>query len=93
MHYKNELLAIIKKHLPNAKVYLYGSRARGTHNPGSDIDIAIDNQHKISWSILGDIKEEIEESTIPLFVDVVDLQDIDENFKKQIQKDYKLWTD
>lgn len=93
MHYKEELLTIIKKHIPQAKVYLFGSRARGTNNPGSDIDLAIDANQKIPWSTLGMIKEEIEESTIPLFVDIVDLHDIDDNLKIQIQRDGKLWND
>ncbi len=32
---------IVRKYLPKAKVYLYGSRAKGTHSRVSDCDIAI----------------------------------------------------
>lgn len=91
MKYKNDLIAIINKHLPNAKIYLFGSRARGTHNPGSDIDIAVDTGAPINWSILGELKEDIVESNIPLFVDIVDINNVSEDMKKQIKKDGVLW--
>ncbi|MEP6867177.1 MAG: nucleotidyltransferase domain-containing protein [Novosphingobium sp.] len=41
---EHDRLAIVQwaeKHLEVAKVYLYGSRARGDHHAGSDIDLAI----------------------------------------------------
>jgi len=40
--YKKQLIEIINKHLPQAKIYLYGSRARKDHAEGSDIDLAIE---------------------------------------------------
>lgn len=89
--YKNELIAIINKHLPDAKIYLFGSRARGTHNLGSDIDIAVDIGVPINWSALGALKEDIVESNIPLFVDIVDINNVSEDMKKQIKKDGILW--
>lgn len=88
---KQILVTIIKKHLPHAQVYLFGSRARGDYTAESDIDIAIDLGKEIDSSLLSQIKEEIEESTIPFTVDIVDLHTISDNFKKQILKDGKLW--
>ena len=84
------LLTIITKALPQAKVYLFGSRARGDNNPESDIDIAIDIETKIDSSVLSQIKEAVEESTIPFTVDIVDLHTVSDDFKKQILKDRKL---
>ena len=84
------IVTIITNKLPQAKVYLFGSRARGDHTPESDIDIAIDTGGKIDSSLLSQIKEEVEESTIPFTVDVVDLHTISDDFKKQILKDRKL---
>lgn len=89
--YKKKLIEIIKKYLPDCKIYLYGSRARGDFSQGSDIDLCIDAGKKIDFRILGDMKEEIEESTIPLFVDVVDYHEISEEFKNNIMKDAILW--
>lgn len=86
------LIAIIKKHLPNTKIYLFGSQAKGTYNPGSDIDIALDNITPIDWSILGSIKEDIADSNILLFVDVVDIHDVSDEIKKQIIRDGIPWN-
>lgn len=89
--YKDILINIIKKHLPHSKIYLFGSRARSTHSPGSDIDIAIDAGIPIERAILGALKEEIVESNIPLFVDIIDLNDISEDIRQQIKKEGVLW--
>lgn len=92
MNYKNEILAIITKHVPRAKIYLFGSRAKKTNHPGSDIDIAVDAGFVLDRHLIGDIKEEIENSTIPFFVDVVDLQAVSEQMRDQILKDGVLWS-
>ncbi len=90
---KKQLIEIIKKHAPKAKIYLFGSRARNTHSLASDIDLAIECDGKIDKFILSNIKEGMEESMVPFFVDVVDLNDIDQDLKKQILKDRVLWID
>ena len=85
------IINIVSKHLPKAKIYLFGSRARKDHSSESDIDIALDSNKKIESYTLSLIKEEIEESTIPYTVDVVDVHSISEDLKKQILKDGILW--
>lgn len=89
--YKKTVLDIIHKQLPNAKVYLFGSRARGDNRSGSDIDIAIDAGCLIDQKILFHIAEDLENSTIPFFIDVVDLWNVAEDFKAFIKKDMVLW--
>ncbi|EKD48547.1 MAG: hypothetical protein ACD_64C00261G0006 [uncultured bacterium] len=94
MHaYKHELLSIIHRYLPGSKVYLFGSRARGTHQSGSDIDLAVDAGKKVGIDTILNIKAAIEETTIPLFVDVVDIHAVADDFKQEILKDALLWTD
>ena len=90
---KQKLMKIITKYLPKAQIYLFGSRARKDNLPQSDIDITIDNENKIDLLTLSNIKEEIEESTIPFTVDIVDLNNISEDLKKQILKDRIKWND
>lgn len=90
--YKKQLLGIIQEHAPKrTNVYLFGSRARGTDTFGSDIDIALDAGNPLALSALGSIKEAIENSNIPFFVDVVDLQTIASDFKKTIEGEGILW--
>ncbi len=89
---KEVIITIIKKHLPRTKIYLFGSRARGDASAESDFDIALDNQSKIDEEIVSLIKEDLEESTIPFTVDIVDLQHISQTLKNEILKDGKLWN-
>ena len=91
--YKELLIQIIKKHLPNTKIYLFGSRARGTNTPGADIDISVDAGEKINIRTISKIKYNIEETSIPFFVDVIDLNNIEKEIKEEILKDGILWND
>lgn len=51
-------------------VHIFGSRAKGTYRPGSDIDLAILNDG-VSDATIGKIKSELEDSSLPYFVDLV----------------------
>jgi predicted nucleotidyltransferase len=89
--YKQTLITTIEKHLPQAKIYLYGSRARKTHQEGADVDIAIDNGKQIDDRLISLIKEELEESTMPLLVDIIDTHSVDDRFLSAIKKDWVVW--
>jgi predicted nucleotidyltransferase len=39
---KQKIIAVISALIPDAKIYLFGSRARGTNAGRADIDIALD---------------------------------------------------
>jgi uncharacterized protein len=91
--YKDELIAIIKKHLPECRIYLFGSQARETSTQGSDIDLAIDCGATAPQRLMSQIREDIEESNIPYFVDVVDFCEASDTFKEQIIKDMVVWKD
>ena len=70
----------------NVKVYLFGSRAKGTHTQYSDIDIAIEGDVNIS-----SLREIIEESNLPQKVDIIDMKYVSEKFKQEILKHGKRW--
>jgi uncharacterized protein len=88
---KRKLIEIVFKYLPKARIFLYGSRARNDHTAESDIDIAIDNKSKIDKIMLSTIKEDVDESTIPFFVDIVDFAEVSDDLRNQILKDGILW--
>lgn len=52
------------------KAILFGSRAKGTHRPGSDIDIALVGEG-LDIDILGHLMRTFEESSIPYQVDLI----------------------
>lgn len=83
------LKSTLKKYISddNAKLYIFGSRAKGSHKEFSDIDIAIDTHKKIPDDILLKIILEFEESTLPYEVDIVDLNSVSDNFKSLITSD------
>lgn len=83
---------ILNKHLPaNTTVWVFGSRAKGTARPFSDLDLAIDiDHHPLPLKLLTTLLDEFEESDLPYKVDIVDLNTIDEEFKKIINAQRKL---
>ena len=89
--YKKQILSIIHATLPKCKVYLFGSRARDEHDAGADIDIALDAGFTISAETLAFVDEKIKETTIPLTVDIVDLQTAPEKLKAEIENEGILW--
>ncbi|MCF7800309.1 nucleotidyltransferase domain-containing protein [Candidatus Babeliales bacterium] len=89
--YKNELINIIKKYLPDCKIYLFGSRARKEHRLNSDIDIAINCNKKIEHIFLAQIRNDLDESNIPFLVDVVDFQTVALELQKNILAEGIIW--
>ena len=87
----NFIKETLKKYIPNseAKFYIFGSRARGKYREYSDVDIAIDSPN-FAKSIKSKLELELENSTFPYEVDIVDLNNIKENFKNLIQDDLVL---
>ena len=75
----------------DAKVYLIGSCARGEAVSSSDIDIAIDPGPDFPRDLIFDIREALEESTIPYKVDVADLRSAGADFRDRVLKDAVAW--
>jgi len=80
------LFGIFNKFREVKSVYLYGSRAKGTHKFGSDIDLAIMNAG-VSDKTIRNIKAEIEESGLPYFVDITNFATLNhKEFAEHIKK-------
>jgi predicted nucleotidyltransferase len=79
---------ICKTVFENAKVevVLYGSRARNTPREGSDIDLAVISNCDLQ-SEVSKFRERLDESTLPYMIDVIELRDISEPFKENIERD------
>ena len=89
--YKTILMDIIDKQLPGCFIWLFGSRARKTNKPGADFDIALDAGRVLTTEEMFAIKEAIEESSLPVFVDIVDIRNVSPDFLNQISQDWILW--
>lgn len=77
---------VVSNHLTEYRIFMFGSRVKGTAKKYSDVDIAINSKNLTDKTKLL-IEADLENSTIPYEVDVVDLNTISENFKKNIVND------
>jgi len=92
--YQDQIIEVFARAVPAKKfeVFLFGSRARGDEEEGSDADLAISGT-EIDRSDLSLIREQWEYSTIPMMLDLVDLQDINSALTEQIEREkVLLWT-
>ena len=89
--YKKAVIKAIEYHFPNAKIVLFGSRARGTNKSGADIDIAIDDKRAIKLREISRAKVTLENLPIPLEVDLIDLYSASEEQKKVIDQEGIVW--
>lgn len=76
----------VKKNFPQAKIFIFGSRAKENNRKFSDIDIAIKDS-KINSQKLAKTRFELEESNLPYKVDLVDYDELD---KKILEKAIEL---
>ncbi len=76
-----------------ARAVLFGSRATGNAYPGSDVDIAIDAPPDLSPSVIGDLRDTLDETTVPWTCDLVDLRRVTPAFRARVWREGIPWTD
>jgi len=76
-----------------ARVYLFGSWARGEESRVSDIDVAILPEESLPAGLLPEIQEALEESASLYPVDLVDLTTASASFRDRVLAEGLLWTD
>lgn len=81
---------IIARYLPaGVSVRVFGSRAKWTAKPHSDLDLALKGKELLPRSVLGDLAEAFSESDLPFRVDVVDWHTVALSFQEVIDRDAK----
>lgn len=82
-----QLLAL---HVPKAEVWAYGSRVTGHAHQGSDLDIVLRNTKnlELAQSDWCELKEALQQSTLPILVDVHDWALLPKSFHSNIELDY-----
>ena len=79
------LKKIIKQHIPDKTVWVYGSRVTWKADEASDIDLTVFDCTNIQ---IDELKETLEESNLLISVDVINWEEIPDNFKTNIKKQY-----
>jgi uncharacterized protein len=77
----------------NAAIWLFGSCARGDARQHSDIDIGILPRDELPSGFFAKLAAEIEESTIPYDVDLVDLRRADPALVDEVRREGVRWRD
>jgi predicted nucleotidyltransferase len=75
-----------------ARVYLFGSWARGAGSRISDIDVAVEALEPLPPELLSEIHEAIEESRVLYQVDLVDLSHAAPELRDRIHAEGVLWN-
>ena len=81
---RDKIVKVIRMFFPQAKIYLFGSYARGDYTKASDVDIAIDIGKKMPMTEHGQIISMINVLNLLQEVDVVDFHRIPEAMQKNI---------
>lgn len=75
--------AIIRSHLPPGyQMFLFGSRATAQHHRYSDVDIGIEGKKHVPHPVMTKITAALEESDVPVRVDVVDFTKVTPEFSQ-----------
>jgi uncharacterized protein len=85
----DEIKRILKEHVPDCDVRVFGSRIEGKAKKFSDIDLALVGKEKLDWRKIELLKDAFSASDIPIIVDIVDWNAISNEFKKIIENNYE----
>jgi uncharacterized protein len=77
-------LRLVRRHIPDPsyRVFLFGSRTRGSARANSDIDLGVEGPAPIPYGTLVAIREDLENAPTLYTVDVVDFRRVPEKFRQ-----------
>ena len=93
---KNRIIDIADKIFTSPiEIWAYGSRVNGTAHDTSDLDLVIRTKdlQPVSASELHHFQEAVEDSNIPIMVQIFDWARIPESFHHNINKNYEVLKD
>ncbi len=88
--HREQLEALLCKHLPEVEVWAYGSRVDGRSHDGSDLDLVLRGPGlaEIDLTRLADFQQALHDSTIPFLVEARDWARLPERFHREIEGQY-----
>ena len=88
---RKTVLALLEKHLPNTTVWVYGSRAKRTFRPQSDLDMVVFATPEQAGRV-SDLREAFEESSLPFRVDLFVWDAVPEQFRNRIEAEHVVFA-
>jgi predicted nucleotidyltransferase len=86
------VLAILRRRIPDRTVWAFGSRASGKARKYSDLDLVVVGSEPIPNDIYDQLIEDFDESELPIRVDLLDWNHIDDTFKPYILERHVVLT-
>jgi len=87
---RETLAALFEQYLPNVLVWAFGSRVKGNFRPDSDLDLVVFSKPAQSASV-SELREALEESSLPFSVDVLLWDEIGSDFRDHILEKYVVF--
>ena len=78
------VLKLSTTYLPDYQGFVFGSRVSGRARRFSDLDIALIGKLSIPMGRLADLREALSASVLPIFVDLIDLQSVSEDWRARV---------
>ena len=78
---------ILQKHVPQYEVWAFGSRAKWTARPYSDLDLAVITDQPLPLAVSAALADDFSESDLPWKVDILDWAVISPSFRDVIVRD------
>ncbi|MXZ09220.1 MAG: restriction endonuclease subunit S [Gemmatimonadetes bacterium] len=88
--YRDQIEVLLREHVPGVEVWAYGSRVTGESHDASDLDLVLrgPDLERIPSGQLADLNEALEESNVPIIVQVHDWARLPESFHREIEQAY-----
>jgi predicted nucleotidyltransferase len=86
------LLRLLAQFTPQSEVWAFGSRINGTGHEGSDLDIVLRNPADLKQSTQGyyELKEALQESNLPILIEMHDWAHLPASFHTEISRRYHV---
>ena len=81
------IAAILRRHVPRHEVWAFGSRARRTAKPYSDLDLAVITKTPLPLAVVSALAEDFSLSDLPWKVDILDWATTSATFREIIAAD------
>lgn len=82
------LRRLLTQYAPHLEIWAYGSRVSGAHHAGSNLDLVVrsPDERPIARAQFHALKDALEESDLPVLIDLFDWGTLPEAFRCQIQR-------
>ena len=81
---------ILRRHLPHAEVWAYGSRVSGRSWEYSDLDLVVVGETALNGREMQDARDDMSESRLPFLVDLKDWHRIPQQWRDEIMRCYAV---